>query len=210
MRGIPILSEIIIASKNRGKISEIKGIIDVESLFYHDLDSLGFNDEIAETGSSFEENALLKARAVYERYGLPVVADDSGLTVDYLRGAPGIFSARFSGPGATDRENNELLLSMLEGVPPGLRSAYFVCCACFLYDNDRYVTTEGRVGGFITYEPEGENGFGYDPVFYLPGYRKTIAQLAEEEKNLISHRAVSFRKLKPHIEEHFTNQQRHP
>jgi XTP/dITP diphosphohydrolase len=95
---------------------------------------------------------------------------------------------------------------MLDGVPPGLRSAYFVCFACFFYDKDRYVTTEGRVGGFISYEPEGENGFGYDPIFYLPGYRKTMAQLAQEEKNLISHRAVSFRKLKPHIEEHFTNQ----
>ena len=200
------MSEIIIASRNRGKISEIESIIGIESLVYQDLESLGFTDEVAETGSSFEENALLKARTVYERYALPVVADDSGLTVDYLHGAPGIFSARFSGPGATDRENNELLLSMLEGLPPGLRAAYFVCCACFFYDKDSYVTTEGRVGGFITYEPEGENGFGYDPLFYLPEYRRTMAQLAEEEKNRISHRAESFRKLKPHIEEYFSNQ----
>ena len=199
------MSEIIIASRNRGKISEIKSIIDIDFLVYRDLESLGYKDEIAETGSSFEENAILKAKEVYERYRLPVIADDSGLTVDYLHGVPGIYSARFAGPGSTDEENNELLLSMLEGVPPGLRSAYFVCCACFLYNTDSYVTEEGRVGGFITYEPEGENGFGYDPLFYLPGYKKTMAQLAAEEKNLISHRSESFRKLKPHIEEYFKN-----
>jgi XTP/dITP diphosphohydrolase len=197
------LNNLIIASRNRGKVSEIRSILDIDNLDYQDLESLGFNDDIAETGSSFEENALLKARAVYGQYHLPVVADDSGLAVDYLRGAPGIYSARFAGPGASDEENNELLISMLDGVPPGLRSAYFVCCACFFYDTDLYVTTTGSVSGFITYEPEGENGFGYDPLFYLPEYKKTMAQLTDEEKNRISHRAVSFRKLKPHIEEYF-------
>lgn len=197
------MSELIIASRNKGKISEIRRILDIDGLDYQDLDSLEFTGEIAETGASFEENALLKARAVYDQYRLPAVADDSGLAVEYLRGAPGIFSARFAGPGASDEENNELLLSMLEGVPPALRSAYFVCCACFIYDKDAYVTAVGSVGGLIAYEPEGENGFGYDPLFYLPEYKKTMAQLTDEEKNRISHRARSLQKMKPHIEDYF-------
>jgi XTP/dITP diphosphohydrolase len=198
------LSKLIIASRNRGKISEITRILDIGDVELVDLDAVGFTQEIPETGSSFEENAVHKAKTLYERYRMPVIADDSGLCVDYLRGTPGIYSARFAGPGATDEENNALLLEMLNGVPPGLRTASFVCCACFFYDTDGFVTTRGEVRGVIIYGPEGENGFGYDPIFYLPAYKKTMAQIDAEEKNRVSHRAVSFLKLKPHIEKFFT------
>ena len=198
------MNKLIIASRNRGKISEITRILDIGDVEIVDLDAVGFTQEIPETGSSFEENVLLKARTLYERCRMPVIADDSGLCVDYLRGIPGIYSARFAGPGATDEENNALLLEMLAGVPPGLRTASFVCCACFFYNTDGYVTTRGEVRGVITYGPEGENGFGYDPLFYLPAYKKTMAQIDAAEKNSVSHRARSFIEIKPHIEKYFT------
>jgi XTP/dITP diphosphohydrolase len=198
------LNKLIIASRNRGKISEIVRILDIGDIELIDLDTLGFNEEIPETGSSFEENAILKGRTLYERFCMPVLADDSGLCVDYLRGMPGIYSARFAGPGSADEENNALLLEMLDGVPPGLRTASFVCCACFFYDTDGYMTTRGEIRGLITYGPEGENGFGYDPLFYLPAYKKTMAQIDAAEKNSVSHRARSFLELKPHIEKYFT------
>lgn len=197
------MNKLIIASRNRGKISEINRILDIDEVELVDLDTVGFTQEISETGSSFEENAILKARTLYEQFRIPVLADDSGLCVDYLRGVPGIYSARFSGPGATDEENNALLLEMLDGVPPGLRTASFVCYACFFYDTDGYVTTRGEVRGLITYGPEGENGFGYDPLFYLPAYKKTMAQIDAAEKNSASHRAQCFIELKPHIEKYF-------
>ena len=203
------MNKLIIASRNRGKISEITSILDIDGIEIVDLDTIGFTQEIEETGASFEENAILKARTLYERHRLPVIADDSGLSVDYLRGIPGVYSARFAGPGATDEENNALLLEMLDGVPPGLRTASFVCCACFFYGAGGYVTTRGEVRGVITYEPEGNSGFGYDPVFYLPVYKKTMAQIDAAEKNSMSHRAQSFIELKPHIAKYFTQSSDH-
>jgi XTP/dITP diphosphohydrolase len=194
------LNKLIIASRNMGKIEEIKRILGMSEIEYHDLESLGFKEPIEESGTSFGENALIKARIIFNKYRIPVVSDDSGLTVPYLRGSPGVYSARFAGPDATDDENNSLLLQMLEGVPPGLRIAQFQCAACLYYDTEKFVIEEGSIGGFITFEPAGENGFGYDPLFYLPEYKKTIAQLEDEEKNAVSHRAQSFKKLKPHIQ----------
>jgi XTP/dITP diphosphohydrolase len=186
-----------------GKIDEIKKILGMSEIEYLDLDSLGFEEPIEESGASFSENAIIKARIIFNKYRISVVSDDSGLSVPYLRGSPGIYSSRFAGPDATDDENNSLLLQMLEGVPPGLRIAQFQCAACFYYDMERFVVEEGNLGGFITFEPAGENGFGYDPLFYLPEYKKTIAQLKGEEKNAVSHRAQSFTKLKPHIQRFF-------
>ncbi|MBN2322759.1 MAG: RdgB/HAM1 family non-canonical purine NTP pyrophosphatase [Spirochaetes bacterium] len=198
------MNKLIIASRNRGKISEISSILEIDDVELVDLDMIGFSKEIQETGSSFEENAIFKARTLFHRYRMPVITDDSGLCVDYLRGTPGIYSARFAGPGATDDENNALLIEMLEGVPPGLRTASFVCWACFFFDTDGFVTTKGEIRGVITYGPEGDNGFGYDPIFYLPAFKKTMAQIDTAEKNSVSHRAQSFRALKPHILEYFT------
>jgi XTP/dITP diphosphohydrolase len=197
------LNKLIIASRNRGKIEEIIKILSIGDVEYLDFGGLEFTEPIEESGTTFSENALIKAKTVYAKYEIPVISDDSGLSVPYLRGSPGIYSARFAGPDATDEENNALLLSMLEGVPPGLRIAQFQCASCFYYDIDNYIIEEGSIGGFITFEPAGENGFGYDPVFYLPEYKKTMAQLPDEEKNIISHRALSIRKLKPHVEGFF-------
>jgi XTP/dITP diphosphohydrolase len=194
------LNKLVIASRNRGKIREIKKILSIETVEYIDLEGLEFTEFIEESGTTFSENALIKAETVFKKHKIPVISDDSGLAVPYLRGSPGIYSARFAGPDATDDENNALLLQMLEGVPAGLRIAQFQCASCFYYDIDKYVIEEGSIGGFITFEPAGENGFGYDPLFFLPEYKKTMAQLPDDEKNTISHRALSFRKLKPHIE----------
>jgi XTP/dITP diphosphohydrolase len=155
--------------------------------------------EIIEDGASFLENALKKARTISHHLNLPVLADDSGLVVDYLKGAPGIYSARFSGPSATDQKNNEKLLTLLEGVPEEKRRACFVCVLVFYAPSDQWIQTEGTCEGRIALAPEGDQGFGYDPVFYLPEFGKTMAQLPLETKNRISHRARALAKMKPHI-----------
>lgn len=194
--------EIVIATKNRGKISEIMEIISVEKVRLVDLHQLSFSGTIEERGKTFKENALVKAEAVYERYGIPAIADDSGLCVAYLDGKPGVRSARFAGPDASDEENNRLLMKKLQGVPWSERGAWFMCSAVFYYGPATYYVTEGRVNGIITEKCEGEGGFGYDPFFYLPSLRKTMAQLEKAEKNRISHRALAFRALRKHIEEY--------
>jgi len=194
---------VIIATKNRGKSREIKEILKVDSVRYIDLNDLDFKDEIVEYGKSFEENALIKATTIFDRYGIPVIADDSGLEVDVLNGRPGVYSARYAGENATDQENNELLLSELSKVPDIKRKARFVCVAVFYYDRDRYVVERGEVEGYITHNPVGTNGFGYDPIFYLPEFKKTMAELSSEEKNRISHRGQAFRRLKNHVIEYF-------
>jgi len=201
---IPTLNEIVIASRNTGKISEIKEILsDIRStrglLRLIDLNELGDSSIVEEDGNTFRENALIKAEAVYERHSLPVMADDSGLCVAHLGGRPGVRSARFAGPDATDEENNELLLQTLRGVPWNERSAWFTCVAVLYLGKERYHFTEGRVDGFIAEAPQGRGGFGYDPIFYMPRYGMTMAQLGESEKNRISHRALAFRALREHI-----------
>ncbi len=200
-------ARIIIASKNTGKVGEIKTILSLENVEFLDLLGLSFTDRIEERGKTFEENALIKARTVFERYKIPVVADDSGLSVFYLDGEPGVLSSRFAKDNATDEENNKLLLEKLEGVPDELRSARFLCVACFYYDVGKYFLTEGKIEGIIANVPKGKNGFGYDPLFFLPAYNKTMAQLSDEQKNSISHRAQSFGKLKRFIEGYFRDLQ---
>lgn len=194
--------KIIIASKNSGKIIEIKKILSLRNVELLDFHGLEYPDEIDESGSTFEENAFIKAKAVYGKYHLPVIADDSGLCVSALGGEPGIHSARFAGSEARDEDNIRLLLQRLQDVPNSGRKAYFMCSAVFYYDSGQYYLAEGKVSGFITRSPTGIHGFGYDPVFYLPQYGKTIAQLEDREKNRISHRFIAFRKLKKYIEEY--------
>jgi XTP/dITP diphosphohydrolase len=189
------LNKIVIASKNRGKITEIRDIFMLENVELLGLDELGFKEHIEERGRTFRENAIIKAEAVFDRYGIPVVADDSGLSVAALGGKPGVMSARFSGPNATDESNNELLLEMLRGVPEDARNASFFCAAVFCHGRGECLCAEGRVDGFIAPRPAGENGFGYDPLFFLPDFGKTMAQLPPEVKNAISHRSKAFRQL---------------
>lgn len=181
--------KLVAATRNRGKLEEIADFLrdlplEVVSL----LDFSGIPD-IEETGATFEENALLKAQMVAAYTGNLTLADDSGLEVDCLRGAPGVYSARFAGEPASDERNNQKLLKLMEDVPPPERGARFVCVmALVLPDGNRYLA-RGRCEGMIAREPAGYKGFGYDPLFYLPQLGKTMAELDLAVKNRISHRA---------------------
>ena len=193
------MNSIIIASRNRGKVREIKKILRLDGVGLRDLREIGFDEPIEETGSSFEENALIKARAVYRRYGTWVVADDSGLVVPFLKGEPGVRSARYGGAGADDQENNRILLENMAGAHGEQRKAWFVCVSILYCGGGSYRRAEGRVEGYITTEPRGDGGFGYDPLFFLPDLGKTMAQLSDDDKNSISHRGNAFRKLREEI-----------
>jgi len=190
---------LVLATRNKGKSREIGSALAIPSLTFQSLNEYPDLPEVIEDGASFLENALKKARTVSESLQLPVLADDSGLEVDLLRGAPGILSARFSGPQATDQANNEKLLTLLQGVPEEKRTARFVCILVLYDPSGRWFQTEGTCQGRIALIPEGDQGFGYDPVFYLPEFRKTMAQLPLEIKNRISHRAKALEKMRPHL-----------
>ena len=192
---------ILIASTNRGKVIEIGMLLEDYSEIFFGLE--GFPDivEPVEDGETFSENATIKARYYAGLTLLPVVTDDSGLMVDALDGAPGVHSARLVDPGAGDLERNIKLLAMLENFrKPEERKAKFVCAACF-YDPEKGVEIieEGVLSGHIAYEPEGEEGFGFDPVFIPDGYIRTIASLGLDVKNRISHRHMAFGKLADRI-----------
>ncbi|HPO48820.1 MAG TPA: RdgB/HAM1 family non-canonical purine NTP pyrophosphatase [Spirochaetota bacterium] len=180
------MKEIIIATNNKGKIEEFNDIFE-NKVILRTLKEVGFEGEIIENGNTFIENALIKCKTIYDIYKKPVLADDSGLCVNALEGAPGVFSARYGDEGLTDKDRYLLLLKNLEGKND--RTAAFVC-ALVLYKNPNqiYVIQE-EFKGEITKNPRGENGFGYDPVFFLKDYDKTVAELPNEIKNKISHRA---------------------
>ena len=187
--------KLLIATRNPGKMREYRQLLRDVPYTLVSLDDLGITEEVAETGESFEENARLKARAYAARSGLLTLADDSGLEVDALGGDPGIHSARYGGdPDASDHDRVVLLLQRLEGVPWEQRAARFRCVIALASPNEEGVAVVGAVAGMIQYEPQGEGGFGYDPVFYLPSYGQTTAQLSLEEKIRISHRAEAARK----------------
>lgn len=186
--------KIVLATRNKGKIREFADLMakHLKRVEVLSLDDIGFEGEIEETGTSFEENAMLKARAAADHSGLIAVADDSGLTVAALGGAPGIYSARYSGVDGPDRDraNNEKLLHELEGV--SAREAAFVCClACAFPDSmpARDFVVWGFTPGEILCAPRGDNGFGYDPLFWYDELGKTFAEMTPEEKNVLSHRA---------------------
>jgi XTP/dITP diphosphohydrolase len=196
---------IVLATNNRDKIKEIKGIFSgllVEVLTLEDFP--GFPN-VEETGKTLEENAILKAETIFRFTHLPSLADDSGLEVEVINGAPGVLSSRFAGEHCSYQDNNRRLLSLMEDIPPERRGAKFVCVVAIAKEVDNIVTVKGEVNGIITTEEKGENGFGYDPIFFLPQLNRTFAQLTLEEKNKISHRAQAFTKAKDLILKGFLN-----
>ena len=191
------MKKIIFASKNEGKIREVKSILNDLNLKIVSLSDIDFMGDIIESGSSFEENAEIKAREIYKKYKLPVIADDSGLVVEKLNGEPGIFSARYSGDNSTDDINNKLLIEKLSSLPEP-HNAKFVCAAVF-FDGNEFQTSVGEVIGKIINEPRGDKGFGYDPLFVPDGFKETMGELGDDIKNKISHRYHAFIKLKNFI-----------
>jgi XTP/dITP diphosphohydrolase len=194
--------KVVVATRNKGKLREIIPLLAGAPLLARlaldlcTIDEVAPDAELREDGVTFVENALAKARQAARATGLPAIADDSGLEVDALDGAPGVYSARYAGPGADDARNNSKLLEALEGVPPAERTARFRCVAVFV-DPTRSLelVRDGACEGEVLEAPRGEDGFGYDPLFFVPGVGRTMAELPLEEKNRLSHRAAAFRAL---------------
>jgi XTP/dITP diphosphohydrolase len=192
--------KLVLATKNAGKVVEFRRIL--EELGATDLEVVGLDafpeiSDIEETGKTFEENSLLKARTISKLTGLPALADDSGICVDALDGAPGLYSARYSGNG--DSANNQKLLDALRDVPDAKRTAYFICVAAFVRPDGFEKVEEGRFYGKIMHEVVGSGGFGYDPLFQPDGLNCSSAQLTAEEKDAISHRGKAMRAIAPYI-----------
>jgi XTP/dITP diphosphohydrolase len=187
--------EVIVATTNQAKVGEIAAIwprTDVKLISLPDLPDFPL---VEEDGETFRDNAVKKACTIASATGKLTIADDSGLEVDALGGQPGVLSARFGGEGATDRANNEKLLSLMEGLPPEMRRARFVCAMALAGPEGLIDVVEGRCEGAIAEEERGTNGFGYDPVFVLQGYQKTFAELGQSTKNRVSHRARAIEKI---------------
>ena len=184
---------IIAATTNPGKVREIKKIFSSPELEIISMSDAGFDIEIVETGNTFEENALIKARAVFGLCGKPVLADDSGLCVDALDGAPGLYSARYAGAGASDDDKITKLLNAMDGETN--RKAHFQSTVAFIDSDGNEYTASGSVFGSITDKPSGSGGFGYDPIFYSDELKKTFGEAAPDEKNSISHRARALHSL---------------
>ena len=188
--------ELVIASNNQNKIREIKQIIGDKFTKIYSLKELGVEVDVEETGATFFENSLIKAKAITEITGKASLADDSGLVVDVLGGAPGVYSARFAGEPCTDENNNDKLLKLLEGVKYEDKTARFVSVVTLYYPNGEYVFSEGSVEGHVLSERRGDGGFGYDPLFYCDKLGKTFGEASQEEKNLVSHRANALSELR--------------
>ncbi|QUH19958.1 XTP/dITP diphosphatase [Alkaliphilus sp. B6464] len=190
----------VIATGNKHKLEEIGVILKDFQLEVLSMKDVGLDGlEIIEDGNTFEENALIKAKTVMEKTGKLALADDSGLEVDILNNQPGIYSARFAGEHATDKENNDKLLKLLKDIPLEKRRARFVCAMAAVFPNGDIVVLRGECSGVIGFEPKGTSGFGYDPLFIIEEYGKTFAELGEERKNKISHRAIALEKLKEEL-----------
>ena len=185
---------VVLASKNQHKLKEISKIIEKFGMELVLQSEFGVDIDVEETGSTFEENSLLKAEAVMKATGLPALADDSGIAVDALNGEPGIYSARYGFDDTLDDWGRLLLLlKNTEHVPDGQRQAQFVCVITFVTPQGETIQARGEIHGELTREPAGENGFGYDPIFYYPPLGKTTAELSPEEKNEVSHRANALK-----------------
>lgn len=193
----------VLASHNKGKLAEMQAVLadlGIEVVMPADL---GIYVDVEETGETFAENAALKANAIMEASGLPAIADDSGLCVNWLGGAPGVYSARYGGPGLDDVGRYQLLLSNLRGASD--RTAHFTSAIACIFPNGDTIEAEGVCPGVIAYAPQGDGGFGYDPVFFLPQLRKTYAQLTAEEKAQVSHRGKALAVFDGKLREYLKN-----
>lgn len=191
--------KLIFATGNAGKMREIRMILEDTGMEILSMKEAGIEADIVEDGKSFEENALIKARAVAAHTDGIVLADDSGLEIDYLNGEPGIYSARYLGEDTSYHIKNANLIERLSGVPDEKRTARFVCAIAAVLPDGKNFTTRGVIEGRIGYEEKGENGFGYDPIFYLPEYQMTSAELAPELKNELSHRGKALRAMREEL-----------
>lgn len=190
---------IIFATGNAGKMKEIRMIMEDTGMEVISMKEAGISVDIAEDGSTYEENALIKARAVAAFTDDIVLADDSGLEIDYLNKEPGVYSARYLGENTSYRIKNANLIERLTGVPDEKRTARFVCAIAAVLPDGRELTTRAAIEGRIGYEERGEHGFGYDPIFYVPRFQKTTAELTEEEKNQVSHRGQALQLMKEEL-----------
>lgn len=188
--------KLIAATGNKGKVSEIRAILGKFGCDIVSMKELGIDADIEENGKSFCENALIKARAIQKITSETVIADDSGLCVDALGGAPGIYSARYAGEGAGDMDRIKKLLMNMKGVEESSRGAHFVSAVAVVMADGREFVCEGKVFGRIGYKPEGDNGFGYDPIFICDETGKTFASMSDEQKNVVSHRYRALKKMK--------------
>ncbi|MBN1428907.1 MAG: XTP/dITP diphosphatase [Anaerolineae bacterium] len=199
------MMKILVATHNKGKLREYTELLADLPVEWVSLSDVGIQRDVEETGETFEANARLKATVYARQSGLLTLADDSGLEVEVLDGAPGIQSARYAGPDASDKERYRLLLANLEGIPDEERQARFVCVIAVADHQGEVVTAEGVREGRITREPRGNHGFGYDPVFWVPEYQATMAELEPEVKNRLSHRALAVEAIRPKLEKLIEN-----
>ncbi|WP_053955915.1 XTP/dITP diphosphatase [Inediibacterium massiliense] len=196
------MNKVVIASQNKHKLEEIKDILRDFPLEIYSMDQVGLSNlEIIEDGDTFEENSMKKAVEVMKRTNAIAIADDSGLEVDAIDNQPGVYSARFSGEGATDEKNNQKLLDMLQGIEIEKRDARFVSVISVAFPDGKRLSVRGECPGVIGFEEKGNNGFGYDPLFIVLEYNKTFAEIDPQLKNKISHRANALTKLKKELKE---------
>ncbi|MBR1865089.1 MAG: XTP/dITP diphosphatase [Lachnospiraceae bacterium] len=193
------MEKLIFATGNEDKMKEIRMILGDLNYEILSMKEAGIEADIVEDGTTFEENAVIKATAISRLANCLVLADDSGLEVDYMDKQPGIYSARWMGEDTSYTVKNQKILDNLEGVPEAQRTARFVCAIAAAFPNGRVITKRGTIEGIIGYEERGTNGFGYDPIFFVPEYGKTTAELSPEEKNEISHRGRALRMLKEEL-----------
>ncbi len=196
------MQKIVVASNIAGKLREIRSILEPFGFETLSQKQVGYELDVEETGTTFQENAAIKAQAVFDALHCAVIADDSGLVVDALDGAPGIYSHRFAGADATDAQRNNKLLEMLKDMPTEKRMAHFICAICYMDENGKQHFFEGKCEGIIGTQLRGENGFGYDPLFYVGG--KSMAEYSTAEKNQMSHRAEALRQLEKYLERSFS------
>lgn len=192
--------KLVLASKNKKKLIELNAILSGLGVEVCSEAEAGVDVDVEETGTTFEENSLLKAKAVMEASGMPAIADDSGLCVDALGGAPGVYSARYGGEGLDDQGRTRLLLENMKGQSP--RTCRFVSVITCCFPNGDVLSARGECEGTVAFSPMGEGGFGYDPVFFVPGLKKTFAQLSAEEKNSMSHRGKALELFKVKLEDY--------
>lgn len=195
------MKRLIFATGNKNKMREIREILSDLPVEILSMKEAGIQADIVEDGTTFAENAVIKAKSIMEMTGELVLADDSGLEIDYLNKEPGIYSARYLGEDTSYHVKNNHLIQRLDGVEEEKRTARFVCAIAAAFPDGKVVTTEGTIEGLIGYEEKGENGFGYDPIFFVPEFGCTTAELSEEQKNLVSHRGKALRKMREILKE---------